>query len=354
MTMHGRFAILCAGLWLAAALAAARLDFVVAYDLSARPEGLPRAGTELTHTTTLLKGGAPLGEPVVGRRAWSGKATQAFASAVEVEGAETAEAVRHELAYVAASGAQVRWQEERRLLPVPFAAHARVASGGLGGNFALLADGTKATADRLDVTQGLQGISRATPDLTAERVEVAGGLRVRGDVGERPSLAAQTLRATGEVRLGAEGNILPDGLCVGLGTVPEGAIIAWTDPDSDPGEGWVLCDGSTEDTPDLRGLFPEGTLPEGGKYILGEPGGATAWALREQEMPAHTHTADVRVPKNRDFHFNTVTLKTGQAVWGRGVSAATVTTASAGGGEAHENLPPWFAVRFYMRKGVTR
>lgn len=345
----GRFALLCAGLLSATALLATRLDFVVAYDLSARAEGLPGSGATLTHTTTLLKEGVPLGAPAVVTRAWSGKATQTFAAVVEADGAELADTVRHELTYAAAGGAAVAWREERRLLPVPFASHVGVAEGGVAGNFTLLSETAKGTAQDVTAT-ALQGISRNAADLTAKTVRLeGGGIRVRGGDGERPSLAAQTLTATGEVRLAGEGNVFPEGLSAGLGVVPEGTIIVWMGETS-PGEGWALCDG-TNGTPDLTERFVVGTCPDGA-YALAEAGGEKAVALSVDTMPSHTHTASVRVPKSPHYHFNSVSLKNGQSVWGRGTSTTdTVASSSAGKGEAHENMPPYCAVRFYMRKG---
>lgn len=347
--MSGRFALLCAGLLSVSALLATRLDFVVAYDLSARTEGLPSPGATLTHTTTLFKGGTPLGEPVVVTRAWSGKATQTFAAVVEAEDAELADTVRHELAYTAGGGAVVAWREERRLLPVPFASHAGMAEGGVAGNFTLLSETAKGTAQNLAAT-ALQGLSQNAADLTAETVRLEeGGIRVQGGDGEKPSLAAQTLSAVGEVRLTGEGNVLPEGLSVGQGIAPEGAIIAWVG-DSSPGEGWALCDG-TNGTPDLTERFIVGTCPNGA-YALAEAGGKKTVELSVDAIPSHTHTASVRVPRQPHYHFNSVSLKNGQSVWGRGTSTtATATSSSAGRGEAHENMPPYYVVRFYMKRG---
>lgn len=347
--MSGRFALLCAGVLSAAALLATRLDFVVAYDLSARAEGLPGTGATLTHTTTLLKGGAPLSTPAVVTRTWSGKTTQTFAAVVEADGAELADTVRHELTYAAAGGANVAWREERRLLPVPFASHVGVAEGGVAGNFALLSETAKGTARDIAVTT-LQGISQSAAALTAQTVHLEeGGIRVQGGDGETPSLAAQFLAATGTVRLTGEGNAFPEGLSVGQGIAPEGAIIAWMG-ESSPGEGWALCDG-TNGTPDLTGRFIVGTRPNG-SYALAEAGGAKTVALTAETMPEHAHPAYVRVPKSPHYHFNTVSLKHGQSVWGRGTSTTEIATLNAAGGDgAHENLPPYCVVRFYMKKG---
>ena len=165
----------------------------------------------------------------------------------------------------------------------------------------------------------------------------------------RPDPWAFLARAQETVRLTGEGNAFPEGLSVGQGIAPEGAIIAWMG-ESSPGEGWALCDG-TNGTPDLTGRFIVGTRPNG-SYALAEAGGAKTVALTAETMPEHAHPAYVRVPKSPHYHFNTVSLKHGQSVWGRGTSTTEIATLNAAGGDgAHENLPPYCVVRFYMKKG---
>ena len=118
---------------------------------------------------------------------------------------------------------------------------------------------------------------------------------------------------------------------VGSG-VPTGGIIMWSGA-SVPG-GWSLCDG-TNSTPDLRDRF---IVSSGSVYSIGDTGGANSVTLTVDQIPAHTHTA--------------YTDGTGTPPGGVGRSSGngtTVSTGSTGGGQSHENRPPYYALAFIMK-----
>jgi microcystin-dependent protein len=120
---------------------------------------------------------------------------------------------------------------------------------------------------------------------------------------------------------------------------------------------------------------------------LGETGGAKAVTLTEQQMPAHTHVQDAHNHTQnshnhtQDPHSHVETVNTAatgpnvgaapDASTNTGVAsgystqpttatnqaatatnqAATAVNQSTGGGQAHENMPPYITVRFWKRIG---
>ena len=143
--------------------------------------------------------------------------------------------------------------------------------------------------------------------------------------------------------------------------------------------GWLLCDGSNN-TPDLRDRFIVGS---GRNYSIGNTGGAAAVTLSSEQMPSHSH--------GNNFSINLSNLSCSSAgdhthtLYGLGdaggrtggshaqyryrETSVTETTTSAGahthtitgsgslngsisnagGSQAHENRPPYYALAFIMK-----
>ena len=132
--------------------------------------------------------------------------------------------------------------------------------------------------------------------------------------------------------------------------------------------GWAFCDGNNG-TPDLRNRFIVGA---GSSYSSGDTGGANDVILTATQMPNHAHyfsgsqshnhsfrgasgndhndSTRVAVVMKNDtnfsYNFYTATNNTG-------VQSATVTisgnTHQQGGGAAHENRPPYYALAYIMK-----
>jgi microcystin-dependent protein len=110
---------------------------------------------------------------------------------------------------------------------------------------------------------------------------------------------------------------------------------------SGPWKGWALCDGQNG-TLDLRGRFPVGYHSTDVDYnLLGKIGGAKSVTLTEAHIPNHTH----RLPQYVDNKGNNFVFGNGTANL-RIVNDDVNQTASAGGGQAHENRPPFTTVAF--------
>jgi microcystin-dependent protein len=185
--------------------------------------------------------------------------------------------------------------------------------------------------------------------------------------------------------------------------VPAGGIIMWSGAVVAIPSGWVICDGANG-TPDLRNRFLVGA---GDTYAVGATGGAATVTLDATQIPAHSHTADgdlTAASAGAHTHTGTTSNKslTGSATYiaetwanfgvGSGIISKeggygndgtpdhtdssstgklnidashdhTFTTASngahthditgstsnTGGGLAHENLPPYYALAYIMK-----
>lgn len=120
--------------------------------------------------------------------------------------------------------------------------------------------------------------------------------------------------------------------------VPSGVVVMWSGAaDAIPG-GWTLCDG-TSGTPDLRGRF---VLGGGGTYDPGDAGGSEEVTLTSDQIPKHYHKMSVT---EGEFTGSGISvLSSGLA--GVGTSAFS---SVAGGGKAHPNMPPYYALCYIMK-----
>ena len=160
--------------------------------------------------------------------------------------------------------------------------------------------------------------------------------------------------------------------------VPSGGIIMWSGAIVAIPTGWVLCDGNNS-TPDLRDRFIVGA---GSTYAVDDTGGAASVTLTTDQIPSHSHantassssTSSVSDPgHNHELRINGVGATSGlfitsgeagtptysddttlikDSTTGITVSTSTTTTmtnASTGGGNSHENLPPYYALAYIMK-----
>ena len=104
--------------------------------------------------------------------------------------------------------------------------------------------------------------------------------------------------------------------------------------------GWAICDGSSG-TPDLRDRFIVGT---GSSYSLGNTGGANSVTLTTAQMPSHTHSY-----VGHTYPGSGPEQNQSGGVEDRTSFNVNKTTGSQGGGQAHENRPPYYALMFIMK-----
>lgn len=128
----------------------------------------------------------------------------------------------------------------------------------------------------------------------------------------------------------------------GLGTIPVGGIIAWMQ--SDIPDGWALCDGQ-DGRPDLQGWFIMGANDT---YPPGSTGGVSRVTLTMDQLPPHSH--GMTVPNTKHQGTEGWIHGDGGDIWrSKDGSTYTTNTTSAGGGQAHENRPPFQAVYYIIR-----
>lgn len=112
---------------------------------------------------------------------------------------------------------------------------------------------------------------------------------------------------------------------------------------------WHVCDG-TNGTPDLSGRFILGASTS---HAAGTTGGEETHTLTVAEMPSHTH--GIYHDDNFSAHYNATTITN---VWKQALVNSTnpnisppvnTHTQATGGGNAHNNMPPYYALVFIMK-----
>ena len=126
-----------------------------------------------------------------------------------------------------------------------------------------------------------------------------------------------------------------------------GMIIMWNSTVASIPSGFVLCDGNNS-TPDLRDKFivgakqdDSGTAKTNVTGSLTQTGGSATHTLTEAEMPSHVH--HVQITTDSGSPFGSVFAA------GNNSSQGFVATTSKGSGNAHNNLPPYYALCFIMK-----
>lgn len=216
-------------------------------------------------------------------------------------------------------------------------------------------------------------------------------------IGTATRTSGKELDVKGDVRI--TNTLLVDGTTtsgrfLGEGVVPEGGIIMYSGSLSDftnglgdagtQFEGWALCDGRNG-TPDLRGRFIVGkTNTDGNNYgytnsekndndydNIGEHGGEKEVTLTIAEMPAHDHTGTTDTDGSHHHDYNDRYRQTEEVaaaesccndIAGNGLNNNSYSTSNAGnhnhdfttdntgGGDPHENRPPYYVLAFIMKK----
>lgn len=154
--------------------------------------------------------------------------------------------------------------------------------------------------------------------------------------------------------------------------VPTGGIIMWSGSISNIPSGWALCNGQNG-TPDLRDKFIVGAATDSGgaarTTITGtgtKTGGQAQVTLSNDQMPTHTHYGRYSFKGSDDYHESwghgavvgyagnqdNVFTVTNQQEWEARASTPNdqpYPLMATGGGQAHENLPPYYSLAFIMK-----
>ena len=215
-------------------------------------------------------------------------------------------------------------------------------------------DGFGANETRItaaDLTHIEDGISAATQGVTNVETTV-NALTAR--VASAEDKAKTTDSTIASTKSGLEASILK--------AVPIGTIVMWAT--RTPPEGWLLCNGTEASRaaypelfkvlgtsvgaagsasfkiPDLSGRFPLGTS---GTHGLHSTGGSETHTLTVSEMPAHDHGVGGNIVQ-RGSGSDAFRELSGAYPGGSNPSSQSV-----GGGQPHNNMPPFYAINFIIR-----
>ena len=130
----------------------------------------------------------------------------------------------------------------------------------------------------------------------------------------------------------------------GIVGVPTGCILLWYGAANAIPSGFILCNGSNG-TPDLRGKFVDGYHDGNGDYDVGDTGGAETVTLTIAQIPSHKHTTNIDgqhvIPGGGGSSY---------PYGGGGTYASRLFSMdNTGGGGAHENRPPFYALCYIMK-----
>lgn len=103
-----------------------------------------------------------------------------------------------------------------------------------------------------------------------------------------------------------------------------------------------IIDVDTFTVPDLRSKFPYGY--EDGVNDIGDTGGEETHTLTVDEIPAHHHAYDPVIVGDLDVEGVGIPQPNAAQI----VPAVTENTYDEGGGEAHNNMPPFIVLRYAM------
>lgn len=106
-----------------------------------------------------------------------------------------------------------------------------------------------------------------------------------------------------------------------------------------------IIDADSFTVPDLRAKFIFGSdETDGDGFPVGDEGGAVAVTLDVNEIPAHHHAYDPVVVGDLDVESVGIPQVNAAQI----IPAVTENTYDTGGGNQHENMPPYTALRFAM------
>ena len=130
----------------------------------------------------------------------------------------------------------------------------------------------------------------------------------------------------------------------GIEAFVTGMIILWSGASDNIPTGFVLCDGNNN-TPNLSGRFVVGFDASNGDYDVDDTGGAESVTLTLNQIPSHKH--DTTFDNKKYFPGGgSTSISFGGA---GGYPADTFSMSNAGGGQSHENRPPYYALCYIMK-----
>ena len=168
---------------------------------------------------------------------------------------------------------------------------------------------------------------------------------VENDSGNNPIRVDAGIKYNPSTNRLTAGSYAGDGSALsGIEAFVTGMIILWSGASDNIPTGFVLCDGNNG-TPNLSGRFVVGFDASNGDYDVDDTGGAESVTLTLNQIPAHKH--DTTFDNKKYFPGGgSTSISFGGA---GGYPADTFSMSNAGGGQSHENRPPFYALCYIMK-----
>lgn len=167
-------------------------------------------------------------------------------------------------------------------------------------------------------------------------------IQANGNVGIGTTDPIKKLEVSGDTAITG---ILTANKLIGEGAFMAGMIVMWNNSATIP-TGWAICNGQNG-TPNLSDRFIVST---GSNYSYGDTGGNQTVTLTLAQIPSHTHAnGNYKYMLQRTGNNTAASTdnKSGTITEPDIVNSGEIL--SAGGGEAHENRPPYYALIFIMK-----
>ena len=168
---------------------------------------------------------------------------------------------------------------------------------------------------------------------------------VENDSGNNPIRVDAGIKYNPSTNRLTAGSYAGDGSALsGIEAFVTGMIILWSGASDNIPTGFVLCDGNFG-TPNLSGRFVVGFDASNGDYDVDDTGGAESVTLTLNQIPSHKH--DTTFDNKKYFPGGgSTSISFGGA---GGYPADTFSMSNAGGGQSHENRPPFYALCYIMK-----
>ena len=179
----------------------------------------------------------------------------------------------------------------------------------------------------------------ASGDFTVAGTATIGGkVTANGDLEVKGKTTISGMQVNGTISLGKDARIKT---AEAVDLVPSGVIVMWSGTKDNIPLGWALCDGK-DGRPDLQNRFVIGA---GGKYGPRATGGYEKVTLTVDQLPAHSHGFGLGWGWSYD--------NVGHAKYWRqsGTDGGWqgMGTDNTGGNQAHENMPPYYALCYIIK-----